>query len=171
MIRKLPKKFKLEEKNFPKKLKDINSEILSLQTNPLNMDLTKLKDDQKRYNEDFIRILGELHNIMLKQGEVFRAKAYKKAQDAIIKFQDSIYDPDKQLKSVSGIGSTILIKLNEFIDTGTLAILERERSNPLNLFTEIYGIGPKKAKELITKQNLPTETVSMHTFFESVKIF
>ena len=103
----------------------------------------------KRYNEDFIKILGELTTLMTKQGEIFRARAYKTAQNAIMQFPDSIYSPDKQLKNIPGIGSTILTKLNEFIETGTLSILEREKTNPLNLFTDIYGVGPKKAKELV----------------------
>ena len=30
-----------------------------------------------------------------------------------------------------------------------MAVLERERSNPINLFGEIHGIGPKKAEELV----------------------
>ena len=40
-------------------------------------------------------------------------------------------------------------KLEEFQKTGTLRVLERERKNPINTFTKIYGIGPKKAKQLI----------------------
>jgi DNA polymerase beta len=35
------------------------------------------------------------------------------------------------------------------MQTGTLRILERERLNPLNLLTKVYGIGPKKADELV----------------------
>ena len=42
-------------------------------------------------------------------------------------------------------------KLKEYEKTKTLRILERERTNPLNIFTRIYGIGPKKAKELISQ--------------------
>ena len=42
-------------------------------------------------------------------------------------------------------------KLKEYVKTGTLRILERERKNPLNLLTKVYGIGPKKAKEFIEK--------------------
>ena len=40
-------------------------------------------------------------------------------------------------------------KLNEFVQTGTLKILEREKNNPVNILAEVYGIGPKKAKELV----------------------
>ena len=113
----------------------------------------KLKFVEKpiRLNEDFIKILEELKNIMILQGEPFRAKAYQKAMENIIMFKDNITNPNEQLKNVPGIGITILEKLNEFKETGTLKILERERNNPLNILTKVYGIGPKKAKELIGK--------------------
>ena len=53
------------------------------------------------------------------------------------------------LKGKPGIGSTIIEKLQEFVETGTLRLLEREKTNPLNVLTDVYGIGPKKAKDLI----------------------
>jgi len=109
-----------------------------------------------RYNEDFIKILGELYTIMSRQGEPFRAKAYQKAQESIMTFTDDITNPKIQLKGLSGIGETILAKFEEYIKTGTLAILEKERNNPVNLFTQIHGIGPKKAQELV---NLDITTI------------
>ena len=103
----------------------------------------------ERYNEDFIKILDQLKNIMMQQGEPFRARAYQKAMESIILFKENITEPSKQLKGVAGIGTTILEKFNEFIKTGKLEALEKEKENPLNKLTEIFGIGPKKAKELI----------------------
>ena len=40
-------------------------------------------------------------------------------------------------------------KLQEYVETGTLNVLEKAKSNPMFIFTEVYGIGPKKAKELV----------------------
>ena len=102
----------------------------------------------KRYNEDFIEILSELANLMTKKGEPFRARAYKKAEETIIKYPEPIYETS-QLKGLPGIGSTILLKLEEFVETGKVAALEKERNDPANIFAEIYGIGPKKAKEIV----------------------
>ena len=104
----------------------------------------------KRLNEKFINVLGELNDIMLRQGEPFRAKAYREAAEAIMTYEGDITSPD-QLKGVPRIGKTIMAKLNEFVETGTLKILERERNNPINKLTKIYGVGPKKAKEFIAK--------------------
>ena len=102
----------------------------------------------KKYNQDFIDILDKLNNIMMKQGEPFRARAYQKAQETIMAYPSDITDPS-QLKGLPGIGDTIMEKLNEYVQTGTLAVLEREKTNPINILADVYGIGPKKAKELV----------------------
>jgi len=102
----------------------------------------------KRYNEKFIDLMEQLSSIMLKQGEPFRARAYQKAQETIMSYPDAITDP-KQLEGKPGIGSTIMEKLNEYVNTGTLRVLEREKTNPINILGDIYGVGPKKAQELV----------------------
>jgi DNA polymerase/3'-5' exonuclease PolX len=53
-------------------------------------------------------------------------------------------------------------KLNEFVDTGTLKLLERERNNPLNELTKIYGVGPKRAKEFVSKGITTIEELKQH---------
>ncbi len=101
-----------------------------------------------RLNEQFIDLMEKLSGIMLKQGEPFRARAYQKAQETIMQYNGDITSP-AQLKGKPGIGDTIMEKLNEYVKTGTLRILEREKANPINIIGEVYGIGPKKAKELV----------------------
>lgn len=108
----------------------------------------EIMEEKKRYNEEFIELMEKLSDIMLKQGEPFRARAYQKAQETIMTYPDDIYDPN-QLKGLPGIGSTIMDKLNEYVQTGTLRVLEREKTNPINILGEIYGVGPKKAQELV----------------------
>jgi NAD-dependent DNA ligase len=103
-----------------------------------------------RLNEQFIDIMEKLAEIMLKQGEPFRARAYQKAQETIMAYQGDILSPD-DLKGRPAIGPTIMEKLNEYVSTGTLKVLEREKTNPVNILAEVYGIGPKKAKELVEK--------------------
>ena len=105
-------------------------------------------DAPKRYNEEFLFIMEQLSNIMMKQGETFRARAYQKAQETIMTYPTSITSP-AQLNGLPNIGSTIMDKLKEYVSTGTLEIIEREKSNPINILADIYGIGPKKAQELV----------------------
>ena len=85
-----------------------------------------------RYNEKFIHVLEALSSIMLKQGETFRARAYQKAQEFIMSYPTNIKTLN-ELKGKPNIGPAILEKLEEFISTGTLKIIERERNNPINI--------------------------------------
>ena len=108
----------------------------------------EIMEEKKRYNEEFIDLMEKLSSIMLKQGEPFRARAYQKAQETIMAYQDDIYNTS-QLKGKPGIGPTIMDKLDEYVKTGTLRVLEREKTNPINILGDIYGVGPKKAQELV----------------------
>jgi DNA ligase (NAD+) len=105
-------------------------------------------ESSKRYNEQFIELMEKLSDIMLKQSEPFRAKAYQKAQQSIMTYPNDIINCE-QLNGLPGIGSTIMEKLKEYIETGTLKVIEREKNNPVNILTDVYGIGPKKAEELV----------------------
>ena len=130
---------------------------------PLSIDEVKenvvINDDKKeplkitgRLNEKFIDLLDELSTLMAKKGENIRAGAYKKAQESIMLHQDEINETNYQkLSSLPRIGNTIIQKFKEYIETGTLRLLERERANPENIFSDIFGIGPKKAKNLVEK--------------------
>jgi len=104
----------------------------------------------QRYNEQFIDLMDKLATIQTKHGEPFRARAYQKAQETIMTFQGDIHKPE-DLKGLPNIGPTIMEKLNEYVETGTLRIIEREKTNPVNILADIYGVGPKKAKELVDK--------------------
>jgi DNA ligase (NAD+) len=101
-------------------------------------------------NECFIEVLGELKDLMQGSGELFRAKAYQTAQESLMMYSGNITSVD-QLKGLGlkGIGPTILSKLDEYVKTGKIETIERERKNPIHVLTNVYGIGPKKANELI----------------------
>ena len=82
---------------------------------------------QKRYNEEFIDILSELQSFMQKKGDFMRARAFQKAQEPIASFPADITSVD-QIKDMKGVGKTIMIKLDEYIKTGKVAALEKERA-------------------------------------------
>jgi len=111
---------------------------------------TKKMNSQTRLNETFIDVLERLSTLMMKKGEIMRSRAYTKAQETIMSITGDITSVD-QIKGLPNIGSTITEKLTEYLNTGTLALLEREKNNPILIFTDIYGVGPKKAKELVDK--------------------
>ena len=99
-------------------------------------------------NAAYVDILDQLATIMAKRGDNIRSRVYKKAQETILAMTDTIYSPN-QLKGRAGIGATILEKLETFDKTGTLPIIEAERGKPENILSDVYGIGPKKAVELV----------------------
>ena len=106
------------------------------------------------YNSQFIKLLSELEELM-KKNEFFRARAYTKAKEKLILYSKPITDVN-ELKGIKGIGNTILNKLQEYVDTGTLQVLLKAKKNPVYIFTDVYGIGPKKANELVKKHNIKT---------------
>ena len=132
------------ERKISKQIGDIKTDLKISQD--INSEMLQVLSG--RLNEKFIELMEKLADIMLKQGESFRARAYQKAQETIMSYPDDITSPE-QLKGKPGIGPTIMEKLNEYVKTGTLKILEREKNNPVNILADVYGIGPKKAKELV----------------------
>lgn len=110
--------------------------------------MSKQNTNEKHYNKEFIDLLETLSGIMVKHGEPFRAKAYQKALDTIMIYPGAITSAE-QLAGAPGIGPTIMDKLKEYVETGTLRILELEKTNPINILTDVYGIGPKKAEDLV----------------------
>jgi len=103
-----------------------------------------------RKNEKYSGLMGELLAIMVKRGDNIRARVYRRAQESILAIPDDIYEP-ADLTGKPGIGPVILEKLKTYDETGTLDILEREKENPENILSDVYGVGPKKAKDLVAK--------------------
>lgn len=101
------------------------------------------------YNEAFIEILQQLENIMNNKGEKFRARAYQKAKETILTYEKPIFSV-KELEKEPGIGKTIIEKLGQYVSQGKVDIIETEKQSPLHIFTQIYGVGPKKAEELVS---------------------
>ena len=110
--------------------------------------------DGPRKNEIFADVLGRLSTLMNKKGDNIRSRIYSRAQDTVLGITEDITSV-KQLEGKPNIGPTILAKMAEYNETGTLRVFEREKENPEMWLTDIYGIGPKKAQELV-KQGIKT---------------
>ena len=96
------------------------------------------------YNEPFADMMKKMGAI----SKGYRANAYRKAESIIRSFPTDLVSPD-QLKGVAGIGPSILQKLQEFVDTGTIADVEQFNTCPKNMFSCIHGIGEVKSRELV----------------------
>tara|TARA_B100001063_G_scaffold209986_1_gene207310 strand:- start:556 stop:3930 length:3375 start_codon:yes stop_codon:yes gene_type:complete len=145
--------------SIPKQIKrnidlDLTQKVKVLKTVKPTMEKSP-KQPEKRYNEEFIKILKEFDHYLSLRGEVFRARAYKKAMETIMTIPEDVTSVE-QLKGQKGVGKTILEKFEEYVKTGKIAALEKEKTNPTVVFANIYGVGPKKAKELVEKHKVKT---------------
>jgi NAD-dependent DNA ligase len=108
-----------------------------------------------RLNEKFAELMTVLSYVMRTRKDFMRMKAYDNARDTISNFIGDITTPE-QLKGQKGIGSAIYSKLIDYEKTGTLRVLEEEKElitkkKAMDVFKDIYGVGEKKAEELIEK--------------------
>jgi DNA ligase (NAD+) len=113
------------------------------------------EEKPKRLNESFVELMDDLGFIMRQRKDKMRARAYSIAKETIQTYDGDITDP-VQLKGKPGIGNTIYQKLIDYNKTGTLKILEEEKDTviqkrAMEIFTNIYGVGEKKAEELVLK--------------------
>jgi len=102
------------------------------------------------HNAVFAQLMNRLSTAMNQLGEPMRAKAYKKAEESILSMTEDIHSI-KDLANQPGIGPTIRAKLQEYLDTGKIKALEEYENKPEIRLAEIYGVGPKKAKELVSQ--------------------
>ena len=114
-----------------------------------------LPSPTSRMNEKYIQLMYDLAFIMRKRKDMMRARAYDNARETIENVTEDIISPD-QLKGRPGIGVTIFEKLKIYTETGTIPLLDNNREilktkRAMDIFTEIYGVGEKKAEEIVEK--------------------
>jgi len=127
----------------------------TLKTRKINIKTTPIiiKPEMPKLNDKFIELMDTLGFIMRQQKDLMRARAYANAKETISMYPGDITDP-AQLKGMKGIGVTIYQKLIDFHANGTLRIIDENKEiigkkNIMDRFTDIYGVGEKKAEELI----------------------
>jgi DNA polymerase/3'-5' exonuclease PolX len=101
-------------------------------------------------NEKFIELLNKIEFIYKSNGETFKVKATATAIESIKKLEFNLTNV-KQLEGIKGVGKSIKTRFIEFLETGNIKFIDEELSKPFYAFTDIYGVGPKKAKELAEK--------------------
>lgn len=117
---------------------------------PVSGPVNTLPTRPTRLNEPLANIMAQLSTLMVKRGDNMRARVYARAEETILSVTEDITDIN-MLQGKPGIGPTIMEKMKEFVETGTLALIEREKNKPENILSDVYGIGPQKAKDLVSK--------------------
>ena len=107
------------------------------------------------YNKAFISVLDKLRGYYQTKGIFMKSRAYEKARDSLILYDKDIKSLD-QLNDIPNVGKSSIGKLKEWLDTGKIKLLEEAENDPEFIFSNVYGIGPKKAKELVKTHNIST---------------
>jgi len=138
---------------MPKTKQSISNTIIK----PVDIDETNdtSQTNKVRLNETYIELMMTLAYVMRYNKDFMRARAYNNAHETISTYVGDITSPE-QLKGMKGIGNTIYQKLIDYKETGTLKVLDRnkhivEKKKAIDVFSDIYGVGEKKAEELVDK--------------------
>lgn len=98
-----------------------------------------------------LRILADYERI---NKEPFKVRAYEKVIDSI-ELYDKYIETLEDIKLLKGVGKKIEDKIVEFIATGNIAEVEDVLKDPKYILgsklKSIYGVGPAKITELMTK--------------------
>jgi DNA polymerase beta len=107
-------------------------------------------DNNKKLIDSF-KILADYERI---NKEPFKVKAYEKVIDSIELYDKSIETPE-DIKLLKGVGKKIEDKIIEFLNTGNITEVDNALNDPRyilgNKLKSIYGVGPAKITELMTK--------------------
>jgi NAD-dependent DNA ligase len=148
---KLPKKYKSIKIKIMDKIDDISLEEKKEESKVMKPTNNIIKGET--INKRLIDLLEELKALEQARGKVFEARAYNNAAETLMAYPETIKDIT-EIKGFKGIGVKIYKKFEEFLSTGKLELLEREKNNPKYMFYNIYGVGPKKATELVDKDGI-----------------
>jgi DNA polymerase (family X) len=104
-------------------------------------------------NEELSRHFGEIATLLKISGaDRFRVRAYERATEAIGAAPVDLGTHDRDaLADVKGIGASTAAKIVEYLDTGTIAMLDELRQEvPAGVveLTRVPGLGPKTAVQL-----------------------
>jgi len=106
---------------------------------------------QEKKNK-IIKIFSTLATHEKNNGAGFKASAYIKSINGIKKFSDDSEINIENLKSIKGLGEKLISKIQEIMEKDTCDAYEKIKdiNDPRTVFMGIHGIGPVKAKQLVS---------------------
>ena len=121
--------------------------------NRLRSPLTKLSTKMSmNYKQTIIDALEVLRKRDVADKAVFSARAYLKVITQLKNYEGTITSLD-DVKSIDGIGAKMEKKIQEILETGSLAAAEKAKTlyniDALDALQKIYGVGPTKATDLV----------------------
>src|SRR4051794_510077 len=107
-------------------------------------------------NRDVATLFAEIADLLeFQNANPFRVRAYRNAARRITDLPEALEkvaaDPDRQLTDIDGVGKDLAQKIEELLETGSIGMLEKLRSEipgGVLAIVRIPGLGPKKAAAL-----------------------
>jgi DNA polymerase/3'-5' exonuclease PolX len=107
--------------------------------------LVKIQLNKMAFNQQFIEVLDKLRGYYQTKGNFMKGRAYEKARDSLILHKTDITSVD-QLQGIPNVGKSTIGKLKEYVETKSVKVLDDALNDPEIVFSNVYGIGPKKRK-------------------------
>jgi apurinic endonuclease APN1 len=117
--------------------------------------IDNIKGGGKITKNEVIKLLEEFQEYHKSLGNNIKASQYSKAINSIKESNIKKITSGSDLFDLQFVGRGIISKIDEFINTGKIELLENFKKNPIVIahkeLTKVFGIGPKKAKALISE--------------------
>lgn len=113
-----------------------------------------IKEPEINHKKEIINNLKILEEYEALNKETFKARAYNKVINSIELSEEKL-DTFESFENIKGIGEKIKEKIKEYFETGKMGAVERALSDTTfslkRKLSNLYGVGPVKIKELMTK--------------------
>lgn len=111
-------------------------------------------------NASVAALFDEIADYMQLSGEnSFKVRAYRRAAEAVMEYENPIEEAAEQgtLRSIEGLGEATSEKIQEFLATGKIRVLEELREKfPIGLIDlmRVPGLGPKRVQQLYQERQI-----------------
>lgn len=116
-----------------------------------------------RTNTEVAAVLDRIRELLGSQDDVFRARAYQRAADAVRRLPSPIADVYRErglpgLDALPAIGKNIASLIGELLETGHCPLLARleGRISPEDLFATVPGVGSTLAHHIVLSLGIDT---------------
>lgn len=107
-------------------------------------------------NEDLIKQIQDIASYYDIKRDKFRSKTYHQALMVLENYDQEILN-GKQVSGLKGIGKSLAADIDQYLTTGHIDRLDvlkaqfKDRSEVIDKFLKIYGVGPVKANQLFDR--------------------
>lgn len=152
------KKIKMKSKSSSNKNIKTNQEYIRKEIKSMIENDEDKIEETKNFNPPYNGVIKNLLEqlILIAKSKAtkeanFKARAYENALTNLKSYKNEInkIEEIKDALKIQSKTSSTLDKIKIYLETGTLDILEQEKNNPVFIFSKIYGVGPKKSKDLV----------------------